>query len=229
VRQVQKPTTVIKEVDSWAAVSYPTTRRVVVPGFQIQAVPDSRVVEVEEEQTFRLRPEPTGPNEIKATRDLGRLPNPHSHLPDAPFGSTGSGAPLAQSGLMRSPTSGNGAAQPRFGGSQGYTNRAPSAAANSSPFGAPQNPLEQLRAHGLGVDETHTRHTDGSGVAVTRIERGGAAARAGLQVSDIITAVQGRPTTCVAEFVALLQRAPGAVTLNVNRDGRRNLSLVFSK
>ena len=130
---------------------------------------------------------------------------------------------------MRSPTNG-GATQPRFGGSQGYTNRPPSAAAmNSSPFGAPQNPLEQLRAHGLSVDETHTRHTDGSGVAVTRIERGGAAARAGLQVSDIITAVQGRPTTCVAEFVALLQRAPGAVTLAVNRDGRRNLNLVFAK
>lgn len=229
MRQVQKPTTVIKEVDSWEVVSVPTTRRVVVPGFQVQEVPDSKIVEVEEEQTFRLRPEPTGPNEIKATRDLGRLPNPHSHLPDAPFGSTGSGAPLAHSGLMRSPTNG-GATQPRFGGSQGYTNRPPSAAAmNSSPFGAPQNPLEQLRAHGLSVDETHTRHTDGSGVAVTRIERGGAAARAGLQVSDIITAVQGRPTTCVAEFVALLQRAPGAVTLAVNRDGRRNLNLVFAK
>ena len=222
VRQVQKPTTVIKEVDSWTTVSVPTTRRVVVPGFQVQEVPDSKIVEVEEEQTFRMRPEPTGPNEIKATRDLGRLPNQHSHLPDAPYGSVGSGAPMGQSGMMQT--------QPRaFGGSQGY-NRPPSAAASSaSPFGAPQNPLEQLRAHGLGVDETHTRHTDGSGVVVTRIERGGAAARAGLQVSDIITAVQGRPTTCVAEFVALLQRAPGSVTLNVNRDGRRNLSLVFSK
>jgi S1-C subfamily serine protease len=75
---------------------------------------------------------------------------------------------------------------------------------------------------------THTRHTDGTGVCVTRIDRGGAAARAGLQVSDIITAVQGRPTTTVAEFLQLVQRAPGAVTLNVNRDGRRNISLVFS-
>jgi hypothetical protein len=68
VRQVQKPTTVIKEVESWEVVQVPTTRRVVVPGFRVEEVADSRVVEVEEEQTFALRPEPTGPNEIKSTR-----------------------------------------------------------------------------------------------------------------------------------------------------------------
>lgn len=220
VRQVQKPTQVIKEVESWETVAVPTTRRVVVDGFRVEDVPDSKVVEVEEEQTFALRPEPVGPNVIKSTNDLGRLHNQHSHLPDAPYGSQPSGAPLQQSGYNP-----NYSQPPQaFGSSQGFNRPRPAAPA----FNTPVNPLEALRGQGLGVDETHTRHTDGTGVVVTRIDRGGNAARAGLQVSDIITAVQGRPTTTVAEFVQLLQRAPGPVTLNVNRDGRRNISLVFS-
>lgn len=222
VRQVQKPTSVIKEVETWETVAVPTTRRVVVDGYRVDEVPDSKVVEVEEEQTFAMRPEPVGPNEIKSTRDLGRLANPYSNLPDAPYGSQPSGTPLGNAGLYPNRSQ-------QFGSSQGFNNtRSPKAAA-PSPFNQPTNPLEALRSYGIGVDETHTRHTDGTGVVVTRIDRGGVAARAGLQVSDIITAVQGRPTTTVAEFVQLLQRAPGAVTLNVNRDGRRNIALVFVK
>jgi len=221
VRQIQKPTSMIKEVESWETVSVPTTRRVVVDGFRVDEVPDSKVVEVEEEQQFALRPEPVGPNEIKSTKDLGRLANPYSHLPDAPFGVTSSGTPLNQAG------------PPAFGSSNPYNRTQPAAqraaAAASSSFNVPINPLEALRQHGLSVDETHTRHTDGTGVVVTRVDRGGNGARAGLQVSDIITAVQGRPTTTVAEFVQLLQRAPGSVTLSVNRDGRRNITLVFSR
>lgn len=220
VRQIQKPTTVVKEIESWEVVQVPTTRRVVVPGFRVEEVADSRLVEVEEEQTFALRPEPIGPNEIKSTTDLGRLQNPNSHLPDAPYGSQPQGTPV-----------GRGFGSPQFGSSQGYNRPSPpAAAASSSPFGgSAANPLDALRSYGLGVDETHTRHTEGTGVVVTRIERGGVAARAGLQVGDIITAVQGRPTSTVAEFVQLLQRALGAVTLNVNRDGRRNIALVFGK
>jgi hypothetical protein len=237
VRQIQKPTSVIREVESWETVAVPTTRRVVVAGYRVDEVPDSKVVEVEEEQTFSLRPEPLGPNEIKSTRDLGRLHNQHSHLPDAPYGSQSSGVPLAHSGiynqqLQYGQQGGQGQGPAAFGSSQGFNRTAAAATGLGTSRGfnsAPQNPLEALRVHGLGVDETHTRHTDGTGVVVTRVDRGGDAARAGLQLSDIVTAVQGRPTTTVAEFVQLLQRAPGAVTLNVNRDGRRNISLIFSR
>jgi hypothetical protein len=235
VRQVQKPTTVIKEVEAWESVQVPTTRRMVVDGFKVEQVPDSRVVEVEEEQTFALRPEPVGPTDIVRTTDLGRLANPMSHLPDAPYGATNQGVPLGQAQSpqrQQQHQTGFG-----FGSSQGWnrpqSQQAPRAAAASSSFspfgGVQQSPLEALRAYGLAVDESHTRHTDGTGVIVTRVDRGGHAARAGLQVSDIVTAVQGRPTTTVAEFITLLTRAPGAVTLNVNRDGRRNLNLVFAK
>lgn len=137
----------------------PTTRRVVVDGFRVDEVPDSKVVEVEEEQTFALRPEPVGPNEIKSTRDLGRLQNPHSHLPDAPYGTQPDGTPLAQSGY-RGTVYGQ---QPQqFGSSQGFNRTVPrNGAAPASAFNAPPaNPLESLRAYGLGVDESVTRaHT----------------------------------------------------------------------
>jgi hypothetical protein len=226
VRQVQKPTSVIREVEVFETVQVPTTRRVVVDGFRVDEVPDSKVVEVEEEQTFQMRPEPVGPNEIKSTRDLGRLANSFSNLPDAPYGSQGSGTTLAQSGYYQNQSQ-QGQGPAAFGSSQGFNRSAPRSAAPAF-NAAPVNPLEALRGYGLGVDETHTRHTDGTGVVVTRIDRGGHAARAGLQVSDIVTAVQGRPTTTVSEFIQLLQRAPGPVTLHVNRDGRRNISLVFS-
>lgn len=226
VRTVQRPTTVIREETAWETVAVPTTKRVVVPGYKVEQVADSKVVEVEEEQQFALRPEPMGPPEIRSTRDLGRLPNALSHLPDAHPGARPEGVPVSQGGMYpyRSPP--GQAAAPVFGGMNGYTNRPASASPQASR--APANPLEFLRAHGMSVDETHSFHTDGTGVVVTRVERGSDAARAGLQLNDIITAVQGRPVQTVAEFVALLQRAPGAVTLHVNRDGRRNISLVFS-
>jgi hypothetical protein len=229
VRQVQKPTQVIREVETWEAVKVPTTKRVTVPGYRVEQVPDSRVVEVEEEQQFALRPEPVGPTEIKSTRDIGRLPNAHSHLPDAPYGAQPSGVPLNQSGYVpgryapQSPPQ----TSPSFGGSQGFNRPSSSYGTTFNP--APSsNPLESLRSYGLSVDETHTRHTDGTGCVITRVDRGSAAARAGLQLSDIVTAVAGRPTNTVAELTQMLQRAPGPVTLHVNRDGRRNIALVFN-
>ena len=148
VRQVQKPTSVIKEVETWETVAVPTTRRVVVDGFRVDEVPDSKVVEVEEEQTFALRPEPVGPNEIKSTRDLGRLANPHSHLPDASYGTQPDGTPLAQSGYR---TFGQ---QQQFGSSQGFNRTAQRNGAAPAAFNAPPaNPLEALRGYGVGVDE----------------------------------------------------------------------------
>jgi len=77
---------------------------------------------------------------------------------------------------------------------------------------------------GLSVKNTHTRHTDGTGVLITKVERGGPAARAGLQETDIITSVQNIPTSTVEEFAGTLSNVSGPVALTVNRDGRRNVS-----
>lgn len=97
--------------------------------------------------------------------------------------------------------------------------------------GEPYNlPLQEevLRRSGLTVTETHTRHTDGTGVCVSKVERGGPAAMAGLQPHDIITAVSNRPTSTVEELCQVLARMPSPHVVLVNRDGRRNIRLTFN-
>jgi hypothetical protein len=105
----------------------------------------------------------------------------------------------------------------------------PATSGGAADGGAAGGVSDLFRNLGLGVDETHTRHTDGTGVLVSRVDRGGSAARAGLQAHDIITSVQGRPTTTVDEFKQLISGYQGPVSLTVNRDGRRNLTLSFIK
>lgn len=87
--------------------------------------------------------------------------------------------------------------------------------------------MQGSRNIGLSVKNTHTRHTDGTGVLVTKVERGGPAARAGLQETDIITSVQNVPTSTVEQFAQILRSVDGPVALTVNRDGRRNISLTL--
>ncbi|MDZ3821968.1 MAG: trypsin-like peptidase domain-containing protein [Pseudoxanthomonas sp.] len=62
----------------------------------------------------------------------------------------------------------------------------------------------------------------GAGVAVTRIQAGGTAARAGVQVGDVITALNGTPVRSGRELRALEGMLPGGgeVALVVLRDGR---------
>lgn len=75
---------------------------------------------------------------------------------------------------------------------------------------------------GLSVKNTHTRHSDGTGVLVTSVEQGGRAGLGGVQQNDIITHVNGRPTTTVDEFAAAVGR-PGDLSIKLNRDGRRGV------
>jgi S1-C subfamily serine protease len=69
---------------------------------------------------------------------------------------------------------------------------------------------QQLIAHGkvtrsgraaLGIDAATVV---GGGVAIVRVDQGGAAARAGLQRGDIIVAVNGRPTPTVSALTSVL-------------------------
>jgi len=76
---------------------------------------------------------------------------------------------------------------------------------------------------GLGVKNTHTRHSDGTGVLVTRVDSGGAAALAGLLENDIITSINEYPTLTVEEFAAALGQFQGPIQIKFNRDGRRNI------
>ena len=50
IRTIQKPTTLIKEVQTYETVQVPTTKAVAVPGYRVDEVQDSKIVEVEESQ-----------------------------------------------------------------------------------------------------------------------------------------------------------------------------------
>jgi hypothetical protein len=82
---------------------------------------------------------------------------------------------------------------------------------------------------GLSVKNTHTRHTNGSGCQITKIDHGGAAARAGLLQNDIITAVNGQPTNTVHEFARAVGNVSGPVVVTANRDGRRNVVFTIAR
>lgn len=55
-RQVQVPTTALQEVEQLVEVDVPTTRRVAMDAFRVDKIQGSKVVEVEEEHDFELRP-----------------------------------------------------------------------------------------------------------------------------------------------------------------------------
>ncbi len=103
--------------------------------------------------------------------------------------------------------------------------------ANASGFGvinglgavAPE--LVPVAVIGLTIKNTHTRHTDGTGVHVTKVDFGSPSARAGLRENDLITSVQGQSVTTVDEFQYALQKIPGPLVFQLNRDGRRNLAV----
>jgi hypothetical protein len=76
---------------------------------------------------------------------------------------------------------------------------------------------------GLYIKDTHTRHTEGNGVYVTKVDRGGPAQRAGLADNDLITSVQGQSVTTVEEFMLAVRKIPGPLVVQFNRDGRRSV------
>jgi hypothetical protein len=99
---------------------------------------------------------------------------------------------------------------------------AAAAAANNS-----ANPAIRPGQLGLVVMNTHTPHTDGTGVVVTKINRGGPAEASGLRVNDIVVTAHNQPTLTVADFRNVVARVPGPLRLQVNRDGRQNVKITI--
>ena len=75
---------------------------------------------------------------------------------------------------------------------------------------------------GVGLDNLDQPNRLGlsSGVQVASVKPGGPAARAGLQVGDVIVAVRGRPVATPAQMIASVEGAvvgePMAVRINRN-------------
>jgi S1-C subfamily serine protease len=86
-----------------------------------------------------------------------------------------------------------------------------------------------LNPLGLGVKNTHTRQTDGTGVLLNYLGNGGLAALAGLNENDIITSVNDKPTLTVEEFLAAVKSSEGSLKITFNRDGRRNIFVILER
>lgn len=76
-RQVKQPCTEIKEVIEQVQVQVPTSKLVKEKGYRIDKVEDTKLCEVEEYRTFKLRPEDTGDVVVDKSRELGRLKGRH--------------------------------------------------------------------------------------------------------------------------------------------------------
>ncbi|HEX5136335.1 MAG TPA: carboxypeptidase regulatory-like domain-containing protein [Planctomycetota bacterium] len=60
-------------------------------------------------------------------------------------------------------------------------------------------------------------------VRITEVQRGGPAARAGLEVGDVILSCNGNPTTSIAALRAALKAARGGVSVEYERGGERKV------
>lgn len=255
-RQVKKPHQEIREVEEMVSVQVPSTQAVEVDGYRIDDVEDTKVVEVEEFQEFEYKAHPTGQSELSRTREMGRLPNSriarnigedtfHEQHPDIrgldldsnpgyanerPFsasqGYQQGGAPgQQQGGGMRDPF------EPDFSQDNFTHTDFIRAAGKNLSMGSVDTEMVRKSKAGLGlsVRNTHTRHSDGTGVLITHVDNGGKAALAGLVDSDIITSINGMPTQTVEEFAAALQASDGPLNVRCNRDGRKNVFAVIQR
>ena len=78
------------------------------------------------------------------------------------------------------------------------------------------------------LDRSHPAWGEVEGVVASEIAPGSRAARAGLEVGDVITAVNRRSVETIRETDRALKEAPGAVALTIWRDGRTMLIVLRS-
>ncbi len=78
------------------------------------------------------------------------------------------------------------------------------------------------------LDRSHPAWGSVEGVVVSEIAPDSRAARAGLEASDVITAVNRRPVTTIRDIDRVLEDARGVVVLSVWRDGRIMLVVLRS-
>ena len=78
------------------------------------------------------------------------------------------------------------------------------------------------------LDRSHPAWGEVEGVVASEIAPGSRAARAGLEVGDVITAVNRQPVETIRDIDRALDKAPGAVALTAWRDGRTMLIVLRS-
>lgn len=78
------------------------------------------------------------------------------------------------------------------------------------------------------LDRSHPAWGEVEGVVVSEITPGSRAARAGLEADDVITVVNRQPVETIRDIDRALEDAPGAVALQIWRDGRTMLIVLRS-
>lgn len=79
-RKAKVPATDYKEVTELVEVEVPVDRLTKGEGYRVDEVEDTKLVEVEEFETFRLQPYPTGERQVAKTREIGAVKSRGAHL-----------------------------------------------------------------------------------------------------------------------------------------------------
>lgn len=199
-------------------IQVPSSRAVEVDGYRVDDVEDHKIVEVEEYQEFELKPVATGNAILTKTTDVGRVnASQTGHLSRRMGNEVYARGNSSVRAIDEDSNPDNSAQGQRSQGyvMPFMQNKTQTAFERNAPAGlAPggmmlEDPCDTMAAQnryassgpsradvklepgqlGLVVMNTHTRHTDGNGVVVTKINRGGAAEAAGLLVNDVISCV----------------------------------------
>jgi len=98
---------------------------------------------------------------------------------------------------------------------------APREVTEAPPANTPAPPAGTPGKVSLGISAEEVRLGNRSALKVTRVEAGGLAAKAGIEVNDVIVAANGIPTTGPEQLVSALRKSGSTLTLTI-RDSRTN-------
>lgn len=220
IRQVQKPTTEVREIEELVDVDVPTTKPVQVDGFRIDNVEDTKLVEVEEFQEYEYQPIQKGAPELSRTQDVGRVPGSHlvrqpgseryaydhpkmqaletDDVP--PYRQQFSSSPMNRQVHFEEPYRHN------------VTRPRPQSAAIPSTTGS-------SGGIGLSLKSSHGPTQNSCGLVITSIVKGGQASLAGLREGDIIIAVNRQHVDTVGDFGSILKQSSGPISVSFTRRG----------
>lgn len=231
-RQVSVPTTVLKQVDDWEIVQVTENKAIDVPGFRIDEVQDSKLVEVEELQNYQLQPTSTGQAQVLSYRDIGPVNGFHHSRrlgtevfhPQDPRHAMVEEDQQPFSGTNRGPASAKQQQQPHTGRSNTFRSSGQAISGSNTARSELGTTSDLDRSIGFKV-----RDGDANGVVVYRVSPGEAAERAGVRTGDVVIYCNNRPSRNLAEFRQVLNASSGPVLLQVRRRGAQKLMLTLHR
>lgn len=223
-RQVQVPTTVIKEVDDWEVVEVSGSKAIEVDGYRVDQVEDSKVVEVEEYQTYKLEPTAYGPARIDNAYDVGIVEGVHHsrkvgsqvyHMNDHRVND------LPMDDLPDKMSRMTVTHNPRAPRSQSTKTRGRPERTSMPESRRPETARPQPL--GLKLSDTASHNC----VSVTQVNRGSPSEQGGVRKGDLICYVNNRPTRNLREFREAVENAQGHLNMQIRRLGGVKVTVVI--